>query len=193
MQTLITLTHVATPQADDSGIAQGLFRDLAGRMPHLGPWQHHQARLEALDTAFENYQQALAAYLDEIGAIAERSIDALEETLVHDSEINRANPRAMYDQWCRLAEQEYERHISSDQYAAALSAVTNSWSELQLAAQPLIDDCLDALGMPSRRRLDETQAALERLRRQHKADTQALRERLAALESRLHHDDPVDD
>ena len=184
-QALLTLARVPTPQAVTDGVAQGLFQDLAGRMPHLGPMQHYQARLETLGSAFEQYQKALAAYLDEITIIAERSVDALEEALISDGDLDRTNPRAIYDRWCGLAEQEYERHIGSHDYAAALSSLTNAWSELQLAAQPLIDDCLDALGMPSRRRLDDTQAALDRLRRQHNSETRALRERLAALEAQL--------
>lgn len=179
-QAILAFARMPTPQAPGSNDADGL----AG-MPWLGPMQHQQARIEAATEALEGYQGALAAYLDELVEIAERSVDALAEVPATRTDVDLTNPRAVFDLWCQLAEQSYEEQLSSDHYAEALSALTNRWSELKLALQPLLDDWLDTLGMPSRRQVDETQAALDRLRRQHKAETRALRERLAALETRL--------
>jgi hypothetical protein len=176
----LSLTRVPTPHApggSDTGSMPG--------MPWLGPMQHQQAKLEAAAQALESYQEALAAYLDELTEIAHRSVDALEQALVDDARVDRKDARAIFDLWCQLAEQSYEEQLKSDRYAEALSGLANRWSELKLALQPLIDDWLDTLGMPSRRQVDETQAALDRLRRQHKAETRALRERLAAVEARL--------
>lgn len=184
-QTILTLSRMPQPDAPAAGFPGGVFRDAADAMPRLGPLQHQQAQLEALGAAFEDYQTALAGYLDELVVISDRSVDALQEALAGDTDIDVSDPRALYDLWCQLAEREYERHIATEEYAAALSGVTNSWAALQVALQPLLDDYLESFGIPSRRRLDETQAALDQLRRQHKAETRALYERIAALEARL--------
>jgi len=183
---VVTLTRLPIPYATATDDTAGVFSHLAGQMPHLGPLQHHQARLERLAHAVEGYQHALAAYIDELTALADNSVDSLENALCDDqTDIDRSNPRAVYDLWCHLAEREYEQQMATDHYAQALSRLTNSWSELQLAFQPVADDALDTFGLPTRRGLDETQAALDRLRRRHKAETRELRERLAALEAQL--------
>lgn len=189
MNTLLMLTQMPAPHAPASGVSGGIFADFAS-MPRLGPLQHQQARLEALSKALEAYHEALSAYLDQLAGMAETAVDALEQAVAEDATVDRSDARAVFDLWCQLAESEYERQIADDDYAEALGALTNRWSELQLALQPLLDDWLETVGMPSRRTVDDTQAALDRLRRQHKAETRALRERLAALESRL---EPSDD
>lgn len=182
--TLLMLTRMPAPHAPGSDGSGGVFSGFAS-MPRLGPLQHHQARLEALSNALEAYQWALSAYIDQLAGMAETSIRALERTMGEEATLSADDPRALFDRWCELAEHEYEKQLASDDYAAALGDLTNRWSELQLALQPVIDDWLDTLGLPSRRSVDDTQAALDRLRRQHKAETRALQQRLAALEARL--------
>lgn len=154
----------------------------ADEWPHLGPFQHQQARWERITDALEAYYAALADHLDSLADIAQESVDAVADAVAASD--GPENPRALFERWSAAAEARYEARLEHGPYPRTLADLTNRWSELRLALQPVIDELSESMGLPSRRQVDDTQAALDRLRRRQREENRRLRERLAALEAR---------
>jgi len=183
LRSLTAMRHLVTPWMDPTP-----WRELRANWPHLGPLQHETAALEALQTAASDYHAALLSYLDQIDTIVDRSLVEFDRVLGERPDVDREDPRAVFDLWSEIAERCYEEQLATDEYARAIADVTNRWAECRLQVQALIDPCLEAIGLPSRRAIEETQAELDRLERRHRGEIAAIREDIAALRRSLKDD-----
>lgn len=180
LRSLTGIRHLVTPWFDLLP-----WQEQQAQWPHLGPLQHETAALEALQTAAADYRNALLAYLDQLDVIVDRSLAEFDARLSRRPDLDRENPHAMFDLWSEIAERCYEEQLATDEYARAIAGVANRWAALRLQLQALVDPCLEALGLPSRRAVEETQLALDRLERRHRGEIAAVSKEIAALRRSL--------
>jgi len=134
----------------------------------------------------------LGVFIRELARLAR---EATESLVAETNDLRRADsddPWAVVTAWSRQAAQCMEPAQADERYHAALAELTNRWADLRLALQPLVDNLLDAMGMPTHQSLADTQAALDRLRRRQRQETDALTDRVAGLEARLDTPDRTD-
>ncbi|KAB7628304.1 poly(R)-hydroxyalkanoic acid synthase subunit PhaE [Alkalilimnicola sp. S0819] len=141
------------------------------RLPQLGLYQHYQRRLqEALD-ALQRYRQARGDFqrlLDEAVLAAAACCQARLEDL-REQHGETPSLRSLYQLWLETSEQAYEQLLERDAYAQALGRLNNSQTALTAHSQQLLDGVLEALDLPSRRALRDTQNQLHQLRREMRA------------------------
>lgn len=162
----------------------------AADTPALGPYPRRQALLTDLTTQSQAYQRALAEHLDSVTALAERCTGAFRDDLTarfgEPSEaLATVAPDTLLERWSAVAEPGYEAWLAEPQTQARIAALINAWSALAETLRGLTDECLETLGLPSARGLDDLAAELQRQRRRHRQDMAALREEIAALRARL--------
>lgn len=158
--------------------------------PALGPYPQRQALLTALATESQHYQQALAAHLDSITTLAENCTAAFREDLIAQSSNsggreNAIPPDTLVARWSAIAEPRYEAWLDDPQTQARIGALVNAWSALATTLRALVDDCLETLGLPSSRGLDDLANELQRQRRRQRQDIAALKAEIAELREQI--------
>ena len=155
--------------------------------PNLGPLQKEQAHLEALRHALDEYRAAAVCYTQKLSELFEAASSEYQQELTGDPQSGAGawSTREMHDRWIEVAERTYERFLGSEEYTRAIGGLMNAWAELRLALQPVVDELLRHLGLPSRRDLEDTQLHLDRLRREQRADTKRVQRELRALRHEL--------
>lgn len=151
------------------------------RLPRLGPMQREQAMIDSLHAAVATYREVALRLAHEMTSLADECLEAFERELAARPCEEQLDPRRFMELWAETAEARYEAYVSTDGYARALGELTNAWAELNSRFQAVLDESLGALGLPTRRALDDTQLHLDRLRRRQRRETQALRAELGEL------------
>ncbi|MCO6440128.1 MAG: hypothetical protein J5I81_03370 [Nitrococcus mobilis] len=155
--------------------------------PNIGPLQKEQANLEALQRTLDGYQTAALNYTRALSELYEAVLSEYRQELADGvlPESTARSTRELYDHWLEVAERTYERFLHSETYPQAISDLLNAWADLRLALQPVLDELLAYLGLPTRREVEDTQRHLDRLRRQQRADTIRLQCEVTALRNEL--------
>ena len=155
--------------------------------PSLGPYPRHQARLRTLAEQIDTYQAALARHLEAITDLAEGCIADLRSEL-GDPPPTDIDPARLAERWSAIAEPRYEAWLAQPETRGRIADLVNSWSQLVSTLRDVADDCLEGLGLPSSRGMDDIAAELQRQRRRQRRETAALRAEIAALRRELHGD-----
>lgn len=163
----------------------GVWSQALERLPRLGMYQHHQARIEALNDSLVRFQKAWTAY---VGLLAETVGTALSElgfALEHRLRSAADSPpalREIYDIWLTVNERAYSDMLDTERHTALSAELSNSHNSLQRNAQTLLDQVLARFSLPTRRELTSTQRRLQQVRRQTRY---AVNEELSDLRNEL--------
>ncbi len=152
------------------------------QQPSLGPFPERQDLLRAITTQTLAYQNALAEHLSGLTDLIEHCIAAFKVDL---AEHRADSTTSLSDRWIAIAEPRYEAWLAEPQTQARIAAAVNAWSALAQSLRRLIDDGLQALGLPASRDIDDLGAELQRQRRRHRQDIAELRDEIAALRAQL--------
>ena len=155
--------------------------------PSLGPYPRRQDRLRALSEQVDVYQAALADHLHGVTDLAETCLDDLRAEL-DAPDAPPFDPGTLAERWAAIAEPRYEAWLARPDTERRIAALVNAWSALLTTLRALADDCLEGLGLPSARGMDDLAAELQRQRRRQRRETAALRAEIAALRHELHGD-----
>jgi hypothetical protein len=154
-------------------------------LPSLGPYPRRQDQWRALSEQLDAYQAALADHLDGVTDLAEACLDDLRAEL-YAPDAPSVDPERLAEHWSAIAEPRYEAWLAEPATERRIGALINAWSALLRTVRALADDCLEGLGLPSARGLDDLAAELQRQRRRQRRETAALRAEIAALRQALH-------
>lgn len=165
----------------------GFMQSPGAPFPKLGPLQKEQAHCEALRQALDDYRSAGVRYTQKLSELFEAALSEYQQELGVGTQDRSAasGGRELHDRWIRVAERTYERFLDSEEYTQAIGSVMNAWAELRLALQPVLDELLQHLGLPSRRDVEDTQLHLDQLRREQRADSKRLQREVRALRHEL--------
>ncbi|RZU99055.1 poly(R)-hydroxyalkanoic acid synthase subunit PhaE [Spiribacter vilamensis] len=153
--------------------------------PSLGPYPRHQTRLRELAEQVDGYQAALARHLEAITDLGERCIADLQAEL-GDQPPTRVDPAWLAERWSAIAEPRYETWLAQPETQDRIADLVNAWSAVAQTLRGFADDCLEGLGLPSGRGMDDIAAELQRQRRRQRRETAALRAEIATLRRELH-------
>jgi len=159
-------------------------------LPVLGAYPQRQARLTALGKESEAYQKALAEHFESVTTLAEDCIAAFRDDLAAQPESDATQdtaipPERLVARWSSVAEPRYEAWLDDPKTQARLGALVNAWSALASTLRALADDCLETLGLPSSRGLDDLADELQRQRRRQRQETAELRAEIAQLRAQI--------
>ena len=156
-------------------------------LPSLGPYPRHQTRLRELAEQVDAYQAALGRHLEAITALGEQCIAGLQ-TELGDQPLTQVDPAWLAERWSAIAEPRYETWLAQPDTEQRIADLVNAWSRLVQTLRGVADDCLEGLGLPSGRGMDDIAAELQRQRRRQRRETAALRAEIATLRRELHGD-----
>lgn len=155
--------------------------------PSLGPYPRDQARLRTLAEQIDTYQTALARHLEAITDLGERCVADLQAELGAQPPV-QVDPAWLAERWCAIAEPRYESWLARPETEQRIADLVNAWSDLIRTLRAAVDDCLEGLGLPSGRGMDDIAAELQQQRRRQRRETAALRAEIATLRRDLHGD-----
>lgn len=159
----------------------------AADLPSLGPYPRRQTQLRALTEQLDNYQTALCGHLEAMTDLGERCIADLQAELGNQPP-TQVDPAWLAERWSAIAEPRYEAWLAEPDTQQRIADLVNAWSQLVQILRGLADECLEGLGLPSGRGMDDIAAELQRQRRRQRRETAALRAEIAALRRELHGD-----
>lgn len=165
----------------------GFMQSPGALYPRLGPLQKEQARWEALRETLNDYRTAVVRYTQRLSELFEAALGEYQQELAVGTPDRSAalGARELHDRWIQVAERTYERFLHSEEYTQAIAGLMNAWAELRLALQPVLDELLQHLGLPSRHDVEDTQLHLDQLRREQRADSKRLQREVRALRHEL--------
>lgn len=154
----------------------GIQRASVDAWPELGPLQADRARYEALLTAVEEHQSALFEFAGELITLIEAAGSAYRQECAPESD--DPDPRRKLELWSRLAEAIYEQRLDDPEFSRRFAAVVNTGSKVRLRYQAILDPTLEALGLPSRRAVEDTQRHVVALERRLQREIERLETRI---------------
>lgn len=177
---MLTLRHLGTPWL------AAVATSPDSPWPRLGPLQAQQAQLEEFTAAADEYRRALLSCGDHLAELLERCIADLASALreAHDPQTPPTDEELLA-LWTEIASRRHDEALKDETFGRKLAQLTNAWSRLRLATQALLDPALESMGLPSRRQLMDTQAHLDRLKRQHREAVRRLEARISRMEEVL--------
>ncbi len=155
-------------------------------MPAIGQSREKQELLQKLAREVSEYQVACGGYMEVHTKIGKFSVDLLQKKVVEKFN-NKDYPqsyRAIYDLWVDCYEEVYAEAVMQPEYNKAYSDMVNALMSLTLSYRMLLDDTLEAQGMPSRRELDTLHRRFQEERRQKhimRTEIESLKEQMNQL------------
>ncbi len=137
-------------------------------MPAFGLNRNHQARLQKLARAQQDYQEQSQAYGEQLKAAIEQAFTRFASKLSeHESSGSQlTSARALFDLWIEAAEESYADVALSDQFRQVYGGFANAHMRMRAALQEQVEELSERFGMPTRSEMDAAHrriAELERL------------------------------
>ncbi|OAX87043.1 class III poly(R)-hydroxyalkanoic acid synthase subunit PhaE [Xanthomonas nasturtii] len=137
-------------------------------MPAFGLNRNHQARLQKLARAQQDFQAQSQAYGEQLKAAIEQAFTSFAAKLgEHESSGSQlTSARALFDLWIEAAEESYADVALSDQFREVYGGFANAHMRLRAALQEEVEQLSERFGMPTRSEMDAAHrriAELERL------------------------------
>jgi class III poly(R)-hydroxyalkanoic acid synthase PhaE subunit len=172
------------------------MQDITGRMneflsaPGVGYTRERQEQLQTQAKLLLDYQNAYQDYAAGYAKIGLQSVERLEAVLKAQSKDNKSvtGMRELYDLWVDCCEDAYGEHVSTDEYAELHGRLVNRLMALKQHSREMIDQLLDAIGIPTRRETNTLHRRLQEVRREGKAmraELEALKAQTAMTERRM--------
>ena len=137
-------------------------------MPAFGLNRNHQARLQKLARAQQDYQAQSQAYGKQLKGAVEQAFTRFASKLrEHESSGSQlTSARALFDLWIEAAEESYADVALSDQFRQVYGGFANAHMRMRAALQEQVEELSQRFGMPTRSEMDAAHrriAELERL------------------------------
>lgn len=163
--------------------------------PALGYAREWQAQAQQLAILSLDYQRALEAYTRLFGRLGGATADGLQRRVTALAAEGKAvtSLRQLYDLWVDAAEEAYYDLVRGEAYSVAYGRLVNAMMAVKEQSRRILDDALDAQGLPTTRGLNTMQRHQHELRRQSAAlrrrldetDPGRLRQELEALRAEI--------
>lgn len=155
---------------------------LGAAREYLRQGQEHSVKAAQLPAKMAAFAQVMQRFPELLQEKLQERVQQLTQ-----SEKTLDSTRAVLDLWIDAAEDAFAEIAHSKDYGKAQGELSNLLMELKIERQANLDQCLEFIGLPSRRELDTTHrrmAALRRENRQLKSELAALQADVAALKKR---------
>lgn len=163
--------------------------------PGLGFTREWQEQTQELVRRALDCQRALAAYAQVFARLGTAAMDGLQQRVLAAGKEGDAisSLRELYDLWVDAAEQAYVELVRTEEYSRSYGHLVNSMMAYKQQGRRMLDDALDAVGMPTTRGLNTIQRRqhdlareVARLRRRlDGSDAESLRRELEALRAEV--------
>ncbi|PPU73646.1 MULTISPECIES: class III poly(R)-hydroxyalkanoic acid synthase subunit PhaE [Xanthomonas] len=136
-------------------------------MPAFGLNRNHQARLQKLARAQQDFQAQSQAYGEQLKAAIEQAFARFTSKLgEHESSGSQlTSARALFDLWIEAAEESYADIALSDQFRAVYGGFANAHMRLRAALQEEVEQLSERFGMPTRSEMDAAHRRIAELER----------------------------
>ncbi|KCX01116.1 class III poly(R)-hydroxyalkanoic acid synthase subunit PhaE [Xanthomonas arboricola] len=136
-------------------------------MPAFGMSRNHQARLQTLARAQQEYQAQSQAYGEQLKSAIEQAFGRFASKLgEHESSGSQlTSARALFDLWIEAAEESYADVALSDQFREAYGGFANAHMRLRAALQEEVEQLSERFGMPTRSEMDAAHRRIAELER----------------------------
>lgn len=136
-------------------------------MPAFGLNRNHQARLQKLARAQQEFQAQSQAYGEQLKAAIEQAFGRFTSKLSeHESSGSQlTSARALFDLWIEAAEESYADVALSDQFREVYGGFANAHMRLRAALQEEIEQLSERFGMPTRSEMDAAHRRIAELER----------------------------
>ncbi|PPU41286.1 class III poly(R)-hydroxyalkanoic acid synthase subunit PhaE [Xanthomonas arboricola] len=136
-------------------------------MPAFGLNRNHQARLQTLARAQQEYQAQSQAYGEQLKSAIEQAFGRFASKLgEHESSGSQlTSARALFDLWIEAAEESYADVALSDQFREVYGGFANAHMRLRAALQEEVEQLSERFGMPTRSEMDAAHRRIAELER----------------------------
>lgn len=136
-------------------------------MPAFGMSRNHQARLQTLARAQQEYQAQSQAYGEQLKSAIEQAFGRFASKLgEHESSGSQlTSARALFDLWIEAAEESYADVALSDQFREVYGGFANAHMRLRAALQEEVEQLSERFGMPTRSEMDAAHRRIAELER----------------------------
>lgn len=136
-------------------------------MPAFGVNRNHQARLQTLARAQQDYQVQSQAYGEQLKSAIEQAFGRFASKLgEHESSGSQlTSARALFDLWIEAAEESYADVALSDQFREVYGGFANAHMRLRAALQEEVEQLSERFGMPTRSEMDAAHRRIAELER----------------------------
>ncbi|WP_372393687.1 class III poly(R)-hydroxyalkanoic acid synthase subunit PhaE [Xanthomonas sp. NCPPB 3582] len=136
-------------------------------MPAFGLNRNHQARLQKLARAQQEFQAQSQAYAEQLKAAIEQAFARFTSKLgEHESSGSQlTSARALFDLWIEAAEESYADIALSDQFREVYGGFANAHMRLRAALQEEVEQLSERFGMPTRSEMDAAHRRIAELER----------------------------
>ncbi|WP_115513100.1 MULTISPECIES: class III poly(R)-hydroxyalkanoic acid synthase subunit PhaE [Xanthomonas] len=136
-------------------------------MPAFGLNRNHQARLQKLARAQQDYQAQSQAYGEQLKAAIEQAFTRFTTKLSeHESSGSQlTSARALFDLWIEAAEESYADVALSDRFRDVYGGFANAHMRLRAALQEEVEQLSERFGMPTRSEMDAAHRRIAELER----------------------------
>jgi class III poly(R)-hydroxyalkanoic acid synthase PhaE subunit len=123
--------------------------------PAIGYMREDQEKVQTLIKLNLDYQLALLDYVATCAEIGVKCVEVLQQNL--QQRVAEGKPieslRELYDLWVDSCEQAYGDYVSTDKYVEIYGRLVNSLMTLKQHGHMMVDEVLNAVGMPTRREI----------------------------------------
>ncbi len=136
-------------------------------MPAFGLNRNHQAHLQKLARAQQEFQAQSHAYGEQLKAAIEQAFGRFTSKLgEHESSGSQlTSARALFDLWIEAAEESYADIALSDQFREVYGGFANAHMRLRAALQEEVEQLSERFGMPTRSEMDAAHRRIAELER----------------------------
>ncbi len=136
-------------------------------MPAFGLSRNHQARLQTLARAQQEYQAQSQAYGEQLKSAIEQAFGRFAAKLgEHETSGSQlTSARALFDLWIEAAEESYADVALSDQFRQVYGGFANAHMRLRAALQEEVEQVSERFGMPTRSEMDAAHRRIAELER----------------------------
>lgn len=137
------------------------------QMPAFGLNRNHQARLQTLARAQQDYQAQSQAYGEQLKSAIEQAFGRFTSKLgEHESSGSQlTSARALFDLWIEAAEESYADIALSDRFREVYGGFANAHMRLRAALQEEVEQLSERFGMPTRSEMDAAHRRIAELER----------------------------
>lgn len=136
-------------------------------MPAFGLNRNHQARLQKLARAQQEFQAQWQAYSEQLKAAIEQAFGRFASKLgEHESSGSQlTSARALFDLWIEAAEESYADVALSNEFREVYGGFANAHMRLRAALQEEVEQLSERFGMPTRSEMDAAHRRIAELER----------------------------
>lgn len=135
-------------------------------LPVFGPWREHISRWQQQARHSQQAQEVLLRWQAQMQQVRDEAVARFESLLREHESDPLANVRALLDLWVEAAEQAWQQAAGSPEFARLLAELGQSQLDAWQAQQEEMQRGLQAMGLATRRELDQAWQRIDALERQ---------------------------